>query len=107
MSIVGYGLLVIVEIKVGIAAIMEGKSIHRIQFDGVIIVGYSSLVIVEVPVAKSSLDMSLAKIGYYLEKPEQRERVRREGQAFVRQHHTFDQRIHNLLLGEEFHNPLA
>jgi hypothetical protein len=26
--------------------------------------------------------------------------------VFVRQHHTFDQRIHNLLSGEEFHNPL-
>jgi hypothetical protein len=25
----------------------------------------------------------------------------------VRQHHTFDQRIRNLLSGEEFHNPLA
>jgi len=27
--------------------------------------------------------------------------------VFVRDHHTFDQRIHNLLSGEEFHNPLA
>jgi hypothetical protein len=25
----------------------------------------------------------------------------------VRQYHTFDQRIQNLLSGEEFHNPLA
>ena len=53
------------------------------------------------------IDSCLAKIGYYLEKPEQRERIRREGQVFVRQYHTFDQRIHNLLSGEEFHNPLS
>jgi len=53
------------------------------------------------------IDSCLEKISYYLEKPAQRERIRREGQVFVRQHHTFDQRIHNLLSGEEFVNPLG
>jgi spore maturation protein CgeB len=52
------------------------------------------------------LESCLAKIGYYLENSAARERIRREGQQFVRQHHTFDQRIHNLLSGEAFHNPL-
>ncbi len=55
----------------------------------------------------SDIDSCLAQCGYYLGNAAQRERVRREGQVFVRQHHTFDQRIHNLLSGEEFHNPLA
>ena len=53
------------------------------------------------------IDSCLAKIAYYLTKPDQRERIRREGQVFVREHHTFDQRIHNLLSGEAFVNPLA
>ncbi len=53
------------------------------------------------------VDSCIAQIAYYLENGAQRERVRREGQVFVRQYHTFDQRIHNLLSGEEFRNPLA
>jgi spore maturation protein CgeB len=53
------------------------------------------------------IDSCLEKIAYYLEKPAQRERIRREGQVFVRDHHTYDQRIHNLLSGEAFVNPLA
>jgi hypothetical protein len=52
-------------------------------------------------------DSCLAKIDYYLKNSAQRERVRREGQVFVRSNHTFDQRIHNLLSGEAFVNPLA
>ena len=55
----------------------------------------------------SDVDSCIAQIAYYLDKPEQRERVRREGQVFVRQYHTFDQRIHNLLSGEAFVNPLS
>ena len=55
----------------------------------------------------SDIDSCLARIGYYLENSAARERIRREGQVFVREYHTFDQRIHNLLSGEEFHNPLA
>jgi hypothetical protein len=53
------------------------------------------------------IDSCIAKCAYYLENMAQRERIRREGQVFVRQYHTFDQRIHNLLSGEEFHNPLG
>ena len=55
----------------------------------------------------NDVDSCIAKCGYYLENAAQRERVRREGQGFVRQYHTFDQRIHNLLSGDEFRNPLA
>src|SRR2546423_2011715 len=53
------------------------------------------------------VESCMEKIGYYIEKPDQRERIRREGQGFGRQHHTFDQRIHNLLSGAEVHNPAA
>ncbi|HEY0527879.1 MAG TPA: glycosyltransferase [Gemmatimonadaceae bacterium] len=49
----------------------------------------------------------LKQIGNYLENAAARERIRREGQVFVRQHHTYDQRIENLLAGEAFVNPLA
>jgi Glycosyl transferases group 1 len=55
----------------------------------------------------TDIDSCLAKIDYYLKNSAARERIRREGQVFVRQHHTFDQRIRNLLSGEEFNNPLA
>jgi hypothetical protein len=55
----------------------------------------------------TDIDSCLAKCAYYLENSAARERIRREGQAFVREHHTFDQRIHNLLSGEEFVNPLG
>ncbi len=53
------------------------------------------------------IESCLGQCAYYLENPAQRERIRREGQAFVRENHTFDQRILNLLSGEEFHNPLS
>jgi Glycosyl transferases group 1 len=52
-------------------------------------------------------DSCLAKIGYYLENSAARERIRREGQVFVREQHTFDQRIRNLLSGEAWVNPLS
>jgi hypothetical protein len=55
----------------------------------------------------TDVDSCLAKCAYYLENSAARERIRREGQGFVRANHTFDQRIHNLLSGEEFHNPLG
>jgi spore maturation protein CgeB len=55
----------------------------------------------------TDIDSCLAKIEYYLKNSAQRERIRREGQVFVRNNHTFDQRIHNLLSGEAFVNPLA
>jgi hypothetical protein len=51
-------------------------------------------------------DSCLEKIGHYLKDSAARERIRKQGEAFVREHHTFDARIHNLLSGEEFVNPL-
>jgi hypothetical protein len=53
------------------------------------------------------LEQCLDRCAYYLANPAARERVRRQGQHFVSEHHTFDSRIHNLLSGEEFHNPLG
>jgi len=53
------------------------------------------------------IESCLDRCSYYLTNPASRERVRRQGQHFVREHHTFDQRIHNLLSGEAFVNPLA
>jgi hypothetical protein len=53
------------------------------------------------------IDSCLSQCGYYLTNTAARERIRREGQAFVRQYHTFDQRINNLLSGESFVNPLG
>jgi hypothetical protein len=54
----------------------------------------------------NDIDSCLAQCKNYLLNSHARERIRREGQAFVRQYHTFDQRIKNLLSGEEFVNPL-
>ena len=53
-----------------------------------------------------NLDACIAKISWYIAHPEERERIRREGERFVRSHHTFDQRIHNILRDEPFTNPL-
>jgi hypothetical protein len=55
----------------------------------------------------SDIESCLSQCGYYLENAAARERIRREGYAFVRKYHTFDQRIDNLLSGEAFVNPLA
>ena len=41
-----------------------------------------------------------AKLDHYLRDPAARERIRREGEQFVRRNHTYDQRIANLLSGE-------
>lgn len=46
------------------------------------------------------------QVWYYLRHPEERERIRAEGEHFVRQNHTYDQRITNLLSGEAWINPL-
>lgn len=43
---------------------------------------------------------------HYLHDAAERERIRRAGEAFVRANHTYDQRIHNLLSGEAWVNPL-
>jgi hypothetical protein len=43
----------------------------------------------------------------YLARPDERERIRSEGERFVRMHHTYDQRIANILENRAFSNPLA
>ena len=43
----------------------------------------------------------------YLGDASLREKIRRAGENFVRQHHTYDQRIENLLANREYSNPLA
>ena len=53
------------------------------------------------------MDSLLERIGYYLARPDERDAVRRAGEAFVRAHHTFDRRIENLLSGRAFENPHA
>ena len=45
--------------------------------------------------------------GRYLGVPDEREAIRVEGERFVRAHHTYDQRIANLLENRPFTNPLA
>jgi spore maturation protein CgeB len=52
------------------------------------------------------LDSCLELVGQYLEDGARRERIRKDGEAFVRDHHTFDARIKNVLAGEAFVNPL-
>ena len=52
-------------------------------------------------------DDCMRKIAHYLENPATRERIRREGHRFVRDHHTYDQRVANILSGDEFVNPLG
>jgi len=42
----------------------------------------------------------------YLTDADARNRIRMTGEAFVRAHHTYDQRVHNLLENREFANPL-
>jgi len=53
------------------------------------------------------IDSCVSQCAHYLENSAGRERIRREGEVFVRQYHTFDQRIKNLLSGEPFVNPLG
>lgn len=45
------------------------------------------------------------QIAYYLAHPEERAEVRRAGEKFVRDHHTYDQRIQHLLTGSEYVEP--
>lgn len=52
-------------------------------------------------------DECVRLVAEYLRHPELRDRIRRDGEAFVRRHHTFDERIKNLLGGYAFSNPLA
>lgn len=45
------------------------------------------------------------KIAYYLGHSEEREEIRMRGEKFVRDHHTYDQRIKHLLSGTEYADP--
>ena len=49
----------------------------------------------------------IEKCTWYLAHPDERVRIRTEGERFVRAHHTYDQRIANLLENRAFVNPLA
>jgi hypothetical protein len=52
------------------------------------------------------LDHCIESARSYLAHDTERERIRAEGERFVRAHHTYDQRVANLLSGEEWVNPL-
>ena len=52
-------------------------------------------------------DSCIEQCGHYLGVPGEREAIRIEGERFVRAHHTYDQRITNLLENRAFTNPLA
>ena len=43
----------------------------------------------------------------YLSSSARREEIRENGERFVRAHHTYDQRVSNILEGKRFMNPLA
>ena len=49
----------------------------------------------------------IAKCGEYLSIPSEREDIRIAGEKFVRAHHTYDQRIPNILENRPFVNPLS
>ena len=53
--------------------------------------------------AESCID----QCGRYLHAPREREEIRVAGERFVRAHHTYDQRIANILEDRPFENPLA
>jgi hypothetical protein len=52
-------------------------------------------------------DECIEMCGRYLRDEQARARIREEGERFVRAHHTYDQRVRNLLENREFVNPLA
>lgn len=52
------------------------------------------------------LNDCIAKIKYYLGYPKEREKIRLAGLKYVREHHTFDQRIEHLLSGKPYISPL-
>ncbi len=49
----------------------------------------------------------IEQVGRYLRSPGEREEIRIAGERFVRAHHTYDQRISNILEKRPFVNPLA
>ena len=55
----------------------------------------------------ADLDNCVAQVERLIASPGEAERIRAAGEAFVREHHTFDARLPNLLSGAEWENPLA
>lgn len=53
------------------------------------------------------VDSCVEKCGAYISSPGRREEVRIRGEQFVRAHHTYDQRISNILETRRFVNPLV
>lgn len=53
------------------------------------------------------LDDCIARVEHLMRVPEERERIRAAGQAFVRAYHTYDARVPFVLRGAEWENPLA
>jgi hypothetical protein len=54
----------------------------------------------------TDFDSCVAKAERYLADSAERERVRRQGETFVRAHHTFDERAQHILSGAPWVNPL-
>jgi spore maturation protein CgeB len=52
-------------------------------------------------------DHAMAQIERYLGDERARERIRMQGHSFLLEHHTFENRLHNLLTGEPWQNPLT
>jgi spore maturation protein CgeB len=49
----------------------------------------------------------IGKCGEFLRDPARREEIRIQGERFVRAHHTYDQRVTNILGNRAFTNPLS
>lgn len=55
----------------------------------------------------ADLEDCVAKARYYLAHPDERSRIRAAGEAFVREHHTYDARVEYLLSGRPWVSPLS
>ena len=53
------------------------------------------------------VESCVAQCGRFLSAPGEREEIRVEGERFVREHHTYDQRIGNILENRAYTNPIA
>lgn len=52
-------------------------------------------------------EAALERIEHYLSAAAERERIRRAGRAYVLAHHTYDHRVHNLLTGAPYRDPVS
>jgi spore maturation protein CgeB len=55
----------------------------------------------------TDLDSCIERIEHYLARSAEHERIRAEGERFVREHHTYDERVRHMLSGEAWVNPLG